>query len=398
MVTHGIIGRGDEENETVNRRRMIKTIDFNWLDELKQELPHTRTVRIVSPFIKENIVNQFLEAYPEGRIQLITRFNLNDFRSGGSSISALERLLERGSEIKGIEELHSKLYLFDERSVIITSANFTNGGFFRNKEFGIKSDDINTVKSSVTYFNELWGIENSKLTVQQLEEWKLIVRRDRSGDNPLEPLPDFGKSYQHKVIGSNRKYFIKFFGKGDYRLPLSHSVRNEIRFSCSHFALSFSRNKRDSRPRRYQTGDIVYMAMITDTYDYAIFGKAEAVVHDDKRDIANDEDINAIDWLAEWPILVRVTSPVFIDTTLSNCPKMNNLIEELGSSSFESTRRRYNGGERNIEPKKSLKQKADVQLSDLSALWLEERFLICINENGSVPESVIASLYQGRPL
>lgn len=233
---------------------MIKTIQHNWLHELKEELQEAKHVRIVSPFITENLVRLFLESFSGIKLQIITRFNLNDFRSGVSSISALNRLLNAGAEIKGVQGLHSKLYLFDEKSVIITSANFTTGGFFQNKEFGIKSKNEETISNSHTYFNELWDIDDYLLTEDVLNEWGALVKRSRSIQEKVQSLPDFGSSYQdklfNKVKGKHKRYFIKFFGKDEDRANLTDHTRPEIQYGCCHYALSFS-DKR-GRPRRYQ--------------------------------------------------------------------------------------------------------------------------------------------------
>lgn len=376
---------------------MIRTIQHNWLNELKQELHETEHVRIVSPFITDNLVRLFLQSYSGNQLQIITRFNLNDFRSGVSSISALERLLRAGALIKGVQGLHSKLYLFDQKSVIITSANFTNGVFFQNKEFGIKSHDHETISSSDIYFNELWDIDDQLLSKDQLDEWKPLVKRNGSNQKREESLPDFGKSYQKKLIGqteqNNRKYFIKFFGKNEHRKRLQESVRPEIKYGCCHYALSFSDKK--GRPRRYRDGDIVYIARILHGNDYAIFGKGITYKHVDSRDVVGDDDIAHVDWLEDWPILVRLHSTEFIDSTFENCPKMNEMIHDLDYASFRSTNDRYNWGERGINPWNSLRQQADIEITELAAQWLEEQLQSAFKNFGKIPESYINQFYKG---
>lgn len=114
---------------------MIEVIQKNWLEYFLAELNETKSAYLISPFVTKNIVDHLLHN-GSAKIQLITRFNLNDFRSKGSSLSALKMLVEKGAEIKGIKNLHSKVYLFDNKSVIIGSANFTSGGFFNNYEYG----------------------------------------------------------------------------------------------------------------------------------------------------------------------------------------------------------------------------------------------------------------------
>jgi hypothetical protein len=376
---------------------MNRTIQENWLKEFNNELIDTETVCIVSPFITDGIVKHLLDNFKGERIQVITRYNLNEFRRGVSSLTAIEKLLKNNAQIKGVQGLHSKLYIFDNKSVIITSANFTNGGFFNNKEFGILSNHSNTVTESHNYFNDLWKIDSKSLIQNQINEWRNIIANSRPSPSAGEELPDYGTSYQKSII-QNRKYFIKFFGKDDNRLSLEVKVKQELKWGCSHFALSFSRNKKDTRPRRYRDGDVVFMARMTDTKDYAIFGRAITFKHNDVRDLANDEDIKHINWLKDWPVLVRVEKPLFINSTFGNCPKLNELISDLDQDSFASTKRRLDSGESNINTKYTLMRKGDVILSDSGAQWMELAFQKAIEQEGEVENSFIENLYQGEKI
>lgn len=377
---------------------MIKTIQENWLKVFKTELFDTDTVCIVSPFITDGVVKHLLDSFNGNTIKVITRYNLNEFRKGVSSLTAIERLLKANAQIKSVKDLHCKLYLFDSTSVIITSANFTNGGFFNNKEFGVLSKESNTLNESHNYFDYLWRIDSDLLNQERIIKWRDIIDKSKPKPKIVEELPDFGVSYKKSIIGS-RRYFIKFFGKADNRYSLDTSVISTLEGGCSHFALSFSKPKNNSRPKRYRSGDIVFLAMMTENpNDYAIYGKAEAIAHDIDRDVANEEDIQNIPWLKEWPILVRLKNPVFINSKFRSCPKLNDLINDLDYDSFAKTKERYDNGERNIIPKKSLMRKSDVILSDSAALWMELAFQKAILNEGEVDISFVKKLYQGRKL
>jgi hypothetical protein len=373
---------------------MIKTIQDNWLEIFKKELSQSQSICIVSPFITDNIVKQLINFFKGSNIKVVTRYNLNDFKKGVSSLSAIERLLNAKSQIKSVKNLHSKLYLFDEKSVIITSANFTNGGFFNNKEFGILTDEYKTVIESSDYFDALWEIDSKLLELNKVNEWKGEIEKSYPIFQRKDVLPDYSASYQESII-KNKRYFIKFFGKDDNRLGLEAKVLNELEGGCSHFALSFSRNKKDTRPRRYRKGDIVFMARMTNTQDYAIFGRAITYAHNDRRDVANQEDINNIPWLKDWSILIRVKEPIYINSTLKECPKLNDLLNNLDYDSFASTKRRFDRGERNINPRNTLMQKGDVILSNSGAQWMELAFQKAIDNNGKIDEKFINKLYQG---
>lgn len=327
------------------------------------------------------------------KVKLITRYNLNDFRSKISSLSALKKLVEEGAEIKGIKNLHSKVYLFDNKSIIIGSANFTSGGFLNNYEYGIKTTDNDTIIQTVAYFESLWNIGNEILTLPKIEEWEKEIEQSKVIFKNDE-LSDYGKIASIQG-SSNKKYFIKLFGKNDFRVSLDYTAKEEIIRSHCHWALTFSGKK--GRPRKYNDGDIVYMASMLYGTDYAIFGKGIALKHIDKRDVASETDIDEIDWKKYWPIYIRVKNTCFIDSSMGNCPKMSELINSLKYDSFDKTQSRHLNGEEDLNVWASLRQQADVQLSELAAEWLENKFQEAKMKFGTIPQEYINNLYSGTP-
>ncbi|NPD86030.1 NgoFVII family restriction endonuclease [Lentimicrobium sp. L6] len=372
---------------------MIEVISKNWLAYFLEELENTDNVFLISPFVTNNIVNHLLSNKKKAKIQLITRFNLNDFRSRVSSLSALKKLVSKGAEIKGIQNLHSKVYIFDNKSTIIGSANFTSGGFFNNYEFGIKTIDQVTISNSKMYFQDLWQINSEILTINQIEDWEKELKNSQPTSNNNE-LPDYGK--KALIQGDRkRKYFIKNFGSDDSRVNTSFTTKEEIDRSHCHWALTFSGKK--GRPRKYRNGDIVYMARILHGTEYAIFGKAITLKHVDNRDTATHADIRAIPWKDEWPVYIRVKDPVLIDATMGDCPKMSELIDTLEYDSFDKPQKRFLEGKPIKSAWGSLRQQADVELTEIAAEWLENKFQETKNKYGEVTAQYLSGLYQGNP-
>lgn len=372
---------------------MTEVISKNWLNYFLAELVNTDNVFLISPFVTNNIVNHLLNNKKKSKIHLITRFNLNDFRSQVSSLSALKKLVSKGVEIKGIKNLHSKVYIFDTKSVIIGSANFTSGGFFNNYEFGIKTTDQNTISISNTYFQNLWQLNSEILTINQIEDWEKQLKNYQPISNNND-LPDYGK--KALIQGDRkRKYFIKIFGSDDSRVSVNSTTKEEIDRSHCHWALTFSGKK--GRPRKYNTGDVVYMARILHGTEYAIFGKAIALKHVDNRDTATTADIKAIPWKDKWPVYIRVKDPVLIDATMGDCPKMSELIDTLEYDSFDKPQKGFLEGKPIKSAWGSLRQQADVQLTEIAAEWLENKFQETKNKYGEVTAQYLSGLYQGNP-
>lgn len=207
----------------------------------------------------------------------------------------------------------------------------------------------------------------------------------------IPPLSDQGVSLNKRH--GEKKYFIKFLGTAQKRVGNDFSVLDELRRSHCHYAICFSRSK--GRPRRYNDGDIVYIARMLHGGKYAIIGRCEALRHVDARDVASAEELKISGWKKSWPLYIRVRNTVFIDTIMANCPDMKTLVHTLDYESFYHTLIRHENGEPDINPFHSLRQQADVELSAVGADWLEQAFDNCLEQYGAVKPAFIRSLHPG---
>jgi len=91
---------------------------------------------------------------------------------------------------------------------------------------------------------------------------------------------------------------------------------------------------------------------------------------------------------------LRITNPVFIDGTLGDCILLYDLIKALDYDSFPTTRQRYDRGERDINPYKSLSQQAYVRLTQNAVEWLEPKFEETLNNIGQVDDNFLQQLPQ----
>lgn len=373
----------------------MEIIKDNRLEHFLEQIKGIKHIKLISPFISENMVNHLIKNWEGESIQVITRFNLNDFRSGISSLKALKKLVDLRAEIKGIKDLHSKAYIFDEKSVIITSANFTNGGFLNNYELGVKTAIPEQVFETLNYFKTLWSVPCEILDFPTIKQWEDIIKKNKI-PTIVNNLDDYGASTIVHTTGK-KNYFIKFYGRGNRRASLEEKVIDIMDGTHCHFAITFPKGKGDRRPIRYNEGDIVYLARMIEGQEYAIFGKAIARKHDRIRDVASAEDKKLIEWKEEFPIYIRVHSGEFLNTSFKNCPKMGVLMNELGYESFKKTKQRHERGEVNINPRLSLMRKPDIWLSEEGAIWIEKKFQDAKEKHKLINQSFIDGLYQGTP-
>jgi hypothetical protein len=347
-------------------------------------------LRIICPFIKKNALSRLLDG-AIGDIKVITRFDLNCFNQGVSDLAALRMAIEAGGRVRGIKHLHSKLYLFGDRSTLATSANVTDAAFRRNHEFGFLAHDPEVVASCGTYFRDLWKRAGADLSLAQLTRWeKLLTVHQRKGGGPAggSELPDYGADVdggspfipESTTADPDNQAFVKFFGTARNRAERDLLIANLIAENGCNWACTYPESK---PPRQVEDGDMIYMArMVAD--DMLIFGKAIGRRHRDDEDMASKAEIKARGWKADWPRYVRVHDGRFIDGSLECGVSFQKMMSELGPDSFDSTQRNKRNGTGNTNPFESYNRKAHMMLTARSRAWIDERLEAALLLHGEV--------------
>ena len=352
-------------------------------------------VRIASPFIKLKAAQRLLFGWQPKRISVLTRFSLTDMAAGVSDLSALRFLMERGAKIRGIKHLHSKLYLFGAQRVIVTSANLTSAALTRDLELGFVSEDAGAIKKCRTYVDSLGSRAGADLTLARLNQWEGQVASampEVKKHRAAMRLPDHGvdvgfASQEEEVVepfADGEQSFVKFFGKGDSRLPLEHLIWDEVKGSEAHLALSYPK-----RPRSVRNGVVMFIARLTsDPNDIRIYGRAIDMAYRDGQDDASPADIKRRWWKREYSHFIRIHDAVFIDGPLSNGISLEEMMAALGSSCFETIK---DDPDRN--PRLSIRRQAAVRLSGKGRTWMEKKFLQAIATHGRISDSDMAKLH-----
>lgn len=404
----------------------ITPLRDNHLQTFTKLLTDCRKLRIISPFITRKMTTLTLDTLKKINLKVITRYNLNDFYQKVSDIGALRMLLDENVEIRGVKRLHSKLYIFDDKSAIVSSANFTSGGMEHNYEFGLLINSQSIVKECISYFNFLWERSNNSLTVRRLNKWEKEINKVKSTKSPKSPessLTDEGancleedeiqeqenafnesfkaKPNKRRIKKGQQRYFVKIFGSSENRVLADESVREEVKRAECHYAVCYPKKK---RPGQVRDDDIIYMCRILKRRDYAIFGKAVGMKHLDKYDIASPAEIKRTwlkkkkyYWKDEYPNYIRVNSAAFIDTIFKNCPMLKrDLFGKFNEWSLVSTMQHKMKGSGNINPVKSLGQKAAIEITEEAALWLDNELQSRFDEFGTIPKKFIDKLPKSK--
>lgn len=96
-------------------------------------------------------------------LMLITDLSRDNVISGVTDAAAIASLVRSTpmATVRFLPSLHAKVYLADERSAVVTSANLTDAGLFRNLEYGIvfrEPNTVNAIKQDVLEYGALGSL------------------------------------------------------------------------------------------------------------------------------------------------------------------------------------------------------------------------------------------------
>ena len=382
----------------------IRSVDKEWRKELTDALhADASKLRIICPYIKVGALETLLCHLPANvPVQVITRYNLDDFAEGVSDIAALRKLLDRGAGVRGVLNLHAKLYLFGASRAVITSANLTDAALDTNHEFGVVAEDADIIKSCRDYFDDLWQRADNNLRPDDLDEWEETVTAARAGlhDEKLS-LKDFGADVgiaERATVqvptfaaGVATQAFVKFLGNDNNRVPLSFSTIEEIGLAGCHQVVCYPATK---RPRGVKDDAVIFMGRLAsgDRNDIRIFGRAIGRAYTDGRDDATPADIERRQWRGKYSRYVRVRNTEFVLGTMQNGVSLNELMNTLGADAFAATQRNAARGEGNTNPRRAYLSQAAVELSTEGLSWLGERLQASFDAYGKVPQDTLNRL------
>lgn len=348
--------------------------------------------------MKHRTVSRLLDYRHPDELQVITRFNLDDFAAGVSDIKALRLMLDKSAQIRGIRNLHSKLYLFGRSRAVLTSANLTDAALMRNHEFGFVSSNAGIVERCHQYFDDLWDRAGSNLDSTRLEAWESQISRHLAsgarpatdggfGDHGIDAGLSVAPPGMAPSIADADQAFVKFFGESHRRADRTMQVLEEVTRSGCHWACTYPLGK---RPRAVRDGAIMFMGrMVQHPNDILVYGRAIGMRHRPGRDDASREDLERRSWKAKWPHYIRVHHAAFIAGTLANGVSLNSLMDVLGSDIFVSTQCNVARRQGNTNPRRAYLQQAAVQLSLQGRSLLVAEFEAATNRFGALaPEGL----------
>ena len=125
--------------------QIVTTPTLDWLAE--QAMDCSSRMLVGSPYVNDGIIKLTDMVSKAVSRVLITRTDLRDFATRSSSLDTLCTLARDGVAIYSLRHLHAKMYVFDNSSALVTSANATNSGMRRNLECGLSTNDRSLVEN-----------------------------------------------------------------------------------------------------------------------------------------------------------------------------------------------------------------------------------------------------------
>jgi hypothetical protein len=339
------------------------------------------SLRLICPFIKTKVIRTIIKYKPQ-KIQVITRYdNIMDFYNRVSDIPALKELLINDTEIRGIEDLHSKVYIFGETTSMITSANLTETAFSSDiRECGAFVFDADKTKELINYFGELWDDRRTKIISQDtLKFWEVKLKEYRAKYPPNKKDTKLPCNKGEGKIDFIPPYFIKFAATSHDRVNENDSIKDWIEEGFSHRICAFSKT-----PRQMKDNDIIFLSYLCageNGTDTKIIGRAIASRHTPSKDIATER--NKIDrpWMRNWPYFIRIRDAEILKGSFKNAVSLRYLENTLGRDSYFCSQ--VNG----TNPRNVYKQQPSVRLSAYSYKWLNDELNKAFQKQGKWKDS-----------
>ena len=202
--------------------QIVTTPTRDWL--AKHARTCTKRMLVGSPYVNDAIIELTDMVSNEVSRTLVTRTDLRDFAVGSSNLDTLCALAKEGVTVRSLGGLHAKLYVFDDSSALVTSANATMSGMWRNLECGLGTEDKRVVKQLARSLMRGLGADAPPQRMKHEELEALYAPLEAIKASLPKPLPKAAKKSDEPATGAtfsipDRERLLKGF-KGWQRLTL----------------------------------------------------------------------------------------------------------------------------------------------------------------------------------
>ena len=143
---------------------------------------------IAAPYISrlpvERLTKQLRSRCRSVRIDVLTSLRADSLVAGSVDAAALAYLCQRvpGAAVRHLYHLHAKAYVADGHTAIVTSANLTYGGLWRNLELGVaitEPDDVAAIVDDLLEYGNM-GVPVTPEVLVELDDLAEQARQDQA--------------------------------------------------------------------------------------------------------------------------------------------------------------------------------------------------------------------------
>ena len=398
---------------------MIEVLTDNHYEKILDQFDGAgHSINIVSPFLTKSMADKLCQIVSSRNIDctFITRFYLQDMLAKANSIDALETMMNAGIGVYAVKGLHTKLYLFDQTSAVLGSANFTTSGLKTNIELSLMFKDEVSVQSELNnYFIELLSKikENGDglITNEMLEDARIRYKKlwsDNKGTVSTKSTMMYGTSLSHSIkydsntptdvitkeldaskkdldmifdmfketevvnqIKYNHTIWLKFDGEGNDRLkadegfPMVSVQINGKKVYLSNYPFKVGSIKDDD--------EIYLAALTTDQHGRnqpVIVGRGHLKGFSDSNHVEDNWCLSH-DWMDRYPWYCIISDCEVLDTSVNNGIPMDTVWEALGSDTYIAS---FGRKESIADVAKKHYQKAHIRLSGNAKEYIDRQY------------------------
>jgi hypothetical protein len=167
----------------------LTSVDRRWKKELKRA---SGKVIILSPYLSSRTAELVIECVPSVRCEIYTRFSVEDFANGSSSLRTLKHLLSAHYCLYEIDRLHAKVILASGRFATIGSQNLTANGVKNREATALFSapEEVNRLEGLIgTWLNGRRAI-TIEMVADLMERIAPAARRFKAAKKAAEELEE----------------------------------------------------------------------------------------------------------------------------------------------------------------------------------------------------------------
>jgi len=180
---------------------MIETLQHGWKSPLTNLFRSAESeLTIASPYVSRNGARLLIEALSSnfretGTLNFVSDLSPRNVGQGATDPRSFRALFDSLGSVRlyHLPRLHAKVYVRDNKEAIVTSGNLTDGGVFRNFEYGLRTDDrasVNAIRQDLLDYAALGASIDQKcieeFCVASVQLRALYLQKERASTSELE--------------------------------------------------------------------------------------------------------------------------------------------------------------------------------------------------------------------